>query len=246
MIQQSSGEPPGRFAIDGDAEAIFGACPPADAFAAVLMEARVVLADIASPLHAELWGSDILAALGGSGAAAELVPAAEVSGTPAALALLRALGAVGSPGLRAAAAAAAGRLAGCGVREPGWALSAGAPSVGECWCYGDLRGAQEAVTMSFAYAQAGHVVSVLIDHRRGGGRIKDVWVGDAENVLARARAMSQLDPKMAFEMISPGCARARLERAIIAGECPRQPEEAANVASARAILRARVAHLPRH
>ena len=102
------------------------------------------------------------------------------------------------------------------------------------------------MTTSFAYARAGHVVSVLVDHHRGGGRIKDVWVGDAENVLARARAMSQLDPKIAFEMIGPADARARLERAIIAGECPQQPEETANVASARAILRARVAHLPRH
>jgi hypothetical protein len=245
MVQQSPGEPPGPFAIDLDAEAVFGACAPADAFAAVLMEARVVLADIASPLHAELWGSDVLAALGGSGAAAALVPAAEAAGTPSALALLRALGAVGSPALRSAAAAAAGRLAGRRVAEPGWAAIVGLPAVGECWCYGDQRGAQEAVTMSFAYGQAGHVVSVLVDHRRG-GRIKDVWVGEAENVLVRARAMSQRDPQIAFTMISPGTARARVERAVIAGECPQQHEEAANVASARAILRARVAHLPRH
>jgi hypothetical protein len=245
MIQQSPGEPPGPSAVDLDAEAIFGACAPADAFAAVLMEARAVLADIASPLHAELWGSDILAALGGSDAAAALVPAAEAVGTPAALALLRALGAVGSPALRFAAAAAGGRLAGDGVADPGWAAVVGRPAVGECWCYGDQRGTQEAVTMSFAYRQASHVVSVLVDHRRG-GRIKDVWVGEAENVLARAMAMSQRDPQIAFTMISPGTARARLERAVIAGECPQQREEAANVASARAILRARVAHLPRH
>ncbi len=71
-------------------------------------------------------------------------------------------------------------------------------------------------------------------------------MGEAENVLARAIAMSQLDPQIAFTMISPCAARARLERAVIAGECPQQHEEAANVASARAILRARVAHLPRH
>jgi hypothetical protein len=245
MIQQFPGEPPGPSAVDVDAEAVFGACAQADAFAAVLMEARVVLADIASPLHAELWGSDILAALGGSGAAAALVPAAEAAGTPAALALLRALGAVGSPGLRSAAAATAGRLAADGVTEPAWAAAVGVPAVAECWYYGDLRGAQEAVTMSFAYGHEAHVVSVLVDHRRG-GRIKDVWVGEAENVLPRARAMSQLDPKIAFEMISPANARARFERAVIAGECPQQPEEAANVASARAILRARVARLPRH
>ena len=242
MIPQPSEALPGQPIADLHAEAIFGAAAPADAFAAVLMEARLVLADIVSPLHAELWGSDILAALG-SGAAA-LVPAAEDSGTPDALALLRARGAGGAPMLRVAAAAAAGRLAERGVGDPGWAASAGAPAVAECWYYGDERGAQEAVTMSFEYARECHVVSVLIDHRRG-GRIKDVWVGDAENVLARARAITRQDPKLVFEMISAANARARLERAIAAGECPQQPEEAANVASARAILRARVALLPR-
>jgi hypothetical protein len=243
MVPHPADESPGPSAIDDlDAEAIFGAAAPADAFAAVLVEARMVLADIVSPLHAELWGSDILAALGGTATA--LVPAAEAAGTPDALALLRALGAVGPPELRTDAAAAAGRLAERGVRAPCWAASAGRPAVGECWCYSDERGAQEAVTMSFAYAEAGHVVSVLIDHRHG-GRIKDVWVGEAKNVLARARAMSQQDPKLVFTMISAADARARLERAIAAGECPQQPEETANVASARAILRARVAMLPR-
>jgi hypothetical protein len=97
--------------------------------------------------------------------------------------------------------------------------------------------------MSFKYAGTGHVVSVLVDHRRG-GRIRDVWVGEAKNVLARATAMSQQDPKLAFTMISAADARTRLDRAIAAGECPRLPEDAANVASARAILRARVALLP--
>jgi hypothetical protein len=183
---------------------------------------RMVLADILSPLHAELWGSDILAALGGSAAA--LVPAAEASGTPDALAVLRAVGAVSAPGLRAAAAAAAGRLAERGVREPCWAASAGSPAVGDCWYYGDERGAQEAVTMSFKYAGTGHVVSVLVDHRRG-GRIKDVWVGEAKNVLARARAMSQQDPKLVFTMISAADARARLHRSprVNARNCPRMP-----------------------
>jgi hypothetical protein len=70
---------------DLDLDAVFGRSSPDDAFAAVLTEARMVLAEIASPLEAELWGSDILAALGGaqSTAAQAMVPAAERSGTPA-------------------------------------------------------------------------------------------------------------------------------------------------------------------
>jgi hypothetical protein len=119
----------------------------------------------------------------------------------------------------------------------------GAPTVGECWRYGDERGLQEAVTMSFGYGAEWHVVSLLLDHGYGGG-IKDIWVGDAGDVLARTRAMADQDPTMVFEMISPADARAKALRAIAAGECPSQPDEIGNVSSTRAILRARVAILP--
>jgi hypothetical protein len=88
------------------------------------------------------------------------------------------------------------------------------------------------------------VVSVLLDHGQGGG-IKNVWVGDAGDVLDRTRELSQQDPKMIFEMITQSDARARLDRAIAAGECPQQPEEVGNVASRWAILRARAGLLRR-
>ncbi|MGP7999488.1 MAG: hypothetical protein ACLPKI_19545 [Streptosporangiaceae bacterium] len=227
-----------------DLEAVFGRSSPDEAFAAVLTEARMVLAEITSPLEAELWGSDILAALGGlhSPAAQAIVPAAERSGSPEALAILRVLSALGWPELQAAAAAAAGRLAAQGVPDPAWAAELGSPGVRECWRYGDDRGLQEAVTMSFAYPAGQHVVSLLLDHSFGGG-IKNVWVGEAGDVLARTEAMAADDPGMTFEMITPADARRRAERAIAAGECPGQPDEFSSVASTRAILRARVARL---
>jgi hypothetical protein len=50
---------------------------------------------------------------------------------------------------------------------------------------------------------------------------------------------------MIFEMISPVAARTRVERSLAAGECPVQPDEFSNVASTRAILRARAALLAR-
>jgi hypothetical protein len=229
---------------DLDLDAVFGRWTPDDAFAAVLTEARMVLGEIASPLDAELWGSDILAALGGTrGAAAQaVVPAAERSGTPEALAILRVFGALGWPDLRSAAAEAAQRLAGRGVPDPAWAAEVGSPAVRECWRYGDDRGLQEAVTMSFEYAAGRHVASLLVDHSFGGG-IKNVWVGEAGDVLARTRAMADEDPSMFFEMTSAAAARAGAERAIAAGECPVQPDEHTSVASYRAILRARVALL---
>jgi len=229
---------------DLDVDAVFGRSSPDDAFAAVLTEARMVLGEISSPLQAELWGSDILAALGGtrSTAARAMVPAAERTGTPEALAILRVLAAVGVPDLQVPAGEAAGRLAARGMPDAGWAAEIGSPAPGECWRYGDDRGAQEAVTMSFDYTAGRHVVSVLLDHSFGGG-IKNVWVGEAGDVLARTEAMAQQDPGMVFEMISPADARIRAERALAAGECPAQPDEVSAVASARAILRARVALL---
>ena len=239
-----SDEPFGSLFNDAELEAVFARSSPADTVAAVLTEARMVLAEIDSPLDAELWGSDILAALGSGGRTDALVPAAERSGTPEALATLRVLGAVGSPPLSAAASAAAARLAGQGISEPAWTASIGAPTPGECWRYGDARGQQEAVTATFWYGERGHVLSVLLDLAQGGG-IKNVWVGDAEDVLDRTREMAWQDPGMIFEMITEADARGRIDRAIAAGECPRQPEEVGNVASRRALLRARAAVLRR-
>jgi hypothetical protein len=229
---------------DLDVDAVFGRSSPDDAFAAVLTEARMVLAEITSPLQAELWGSDILAALGGPRAVAAqaMVPAAERTGTPEALALLRVLAAVGGPDLAGPAGEAAARLAARGVPDPAWAAEVGSPAVRECWRYGDDRGVQEAVTMSFEYPAGRHVVSLLLDLSFGGG-IKNVWVGEAGDVRARTQALAAEDPGMVFEMISPADARSRAERAIAAGECPAQPDEVTAVASARGILRARVALL---
>jgi hypothetical protein len=245
MTPSGPDEPSGSLFDDPELEAVFARSSPADTLAAVLTEARVVLAEVDGPLDAELWGSDIVAALGSGGNQADaIVSAAERSGTPEALATLRVLGAVGSGSLRDAARAAAGRLAAAGVSEPDWAESIGAPSPGQCWCYGDVAGQQEAVTMTFWYGERGHVVSVLLDREQGGG-IKDVWVGEAGDILDRTREMSRRDPKMIFEMITQADARARMDRALAAGECPEQPGETGNVASRRAILRARIALLHR-
>jgi hypothetical protein len=178
---------------DSELEAVFARASPSDTLAAVLTEARMVLAEVDGPLDAELWGSDIVAAIGSADQADAIVTAAERAGSPEALATLRVLAAVGSPQLRATASAAAGRLAALGAGEPAWADSVGAPSPGHCWSYGDARGQQEAVTMSFWYGDSGHVVSVLLDREQGGG-IKNVWVGASEGVLERTREMSLHDP----------------------------------------------------
>jgi hypothetical protein len=245
MTSKPPDEPFRSLFDDPELEAVFARSSPADTVAAVLTEARMVLGEIDSPLDAELWGSDILAALGSADQADELVSAAERSGTPEALATLRVLGAVGSPQLSAAASAAGDQLASRGISEPAWAAAIGAPSPGECWRYGDTRGQQEAVTATFWYGERGHVLSVLLDLTQGGG-IKDVWVGALADTLERTREMARIrQPEMIFEMITEADARRRLDRAIAAGECPEQPEEGGNVASRRAFLLRRTALLRR-
>jgi hypothetical protein len=230
---------------------LFAPIEPSRAFGVVLSEAQQVLSHVREPVDAELWGSDMIGALSASAAdtgdvmtelAVSLVPAAEQTATPEALALLRIFAAIGSPGLRASAAGAAERVIERGVPDPDWAATIGSPTVGECWHYSDVAGRQESVTMSFGYGSSEHALSVLIDHGRGGG-IKDAWVGDAAGLLDKTWLAVQNDPTMVFESIDAADARGRLERAISAGECPEKPDEADDLTAHRALLHARMRFL---
>jgi len=149
-----------------------------DAFARVLVDAETILAEGCSPLDAGMWGSEMLGMLALPGlevAAVEdlveemVVPMAEASCTPTALAVLSVLGALGGPRLSRAAALARQHLVGAGVVVPHWSESLGAPRVGSCWVYGDDFGDQESLVLSFAYGRKKHAVCVLIDHTLGGG-----------------------------------------------------------------------------
>jgi hypothetical protein len=243
-----------------DIAALFAPLRPAQASDVVLREAREVLAHLHKPIDAELWGSDIIGALSGGGAGSvvgadganvpdimaelttSLVPAAEESATPEALALLRILAAIGSPALTAAAAEAAERVTASGVTDPDWAAAIGSPTVGKCWHYGDVGGRQESITVSFGYGEAEHALSVLIDHGQG-GKIKDAWVDDAEGLLDKTWMAAENDPLIVFEPIEPADARTRLENAVVAGECPGKPDEVDDLTAHRALLRARVRYL---
>jgi hypothetical protein len=171
--------------------------------------------------------------------AAALVPAAEAAGTPESLALLRIFAAIGSPGLRAAAAEAADRLAAFGVPEQSWVADLGLPRVSDCWHYGDIGGRQESVTVTFAYGEKAHALSVLIDHGRGAA-IKDVWAGDAEGLLDKTFLASEADPLIVFERLKPAEAHRRLEVAINAGERPDKPDQRDDITAHRALLYARM------
>jgi hypothetical protein len=246
-----------------DIAELFAPLRPAQAFDVVLSEARQVLSHLRQPIDAELWGSDMIGALGGPGTgtagtgsagtesggadvmaelASSLVPAAEKSATPESLALLRIFGAIGSTALRTAAGEAAERVAAQGVPDPDWASVIGSPTVGECWHYGDVGGRQESITVSFGYGTAEHALSVLIDHGKG-GKIRDAWVDDAEGLLDKTWMTAENDPLIVFESIEPKDAGERLEQAVLAGECPVKPDEVDDLTAHRALLHARVRYL---
>ena len=231
-----------------DVARLFAPVAVEETFAGVLAEARQVLSRLDDPVDAELWGSDLIGALASSAAGQaslmqtltrSLVPAAEAASTPEALALLRVLAAVGSPALRAAAGQAAGRLCAHDVADPPWAGPVGAPQIRDCWHYADVGGRQESLTVTFAYGDRQHALSVLIDHGRG-GKIRDTWVTKGADLRADAEREVGRNPLVVFEMVGAADARVRLERASGAGECPEQPDQVDDVVAHRALLRARL------
>jgi hypothetical protein len=248
----NAAEPP----ADPDVAALFAPVAVEDTFTGVLAEATGLLSQLDDPVDAELWGSDLIGALASSSAGqaslmatltGSLVPAAEAAATPESLALLRVLAVIGSPDLRAAAGQAGARVSAGGVADPPWAVALGSPQVGECWHYADVGGRQESLTVTFAYGDRSHAVSVLIDHGRG-GKIKDAWVakaaGEGEMTLREeTEKAADDDPLVVFEMIDAADAGRRLQRAIAAGECAEQPDQVDDVVAHRALLRARLEFL---
>jgi len=233
---------------DPDVARLFAPVALEETFGGVLAEAGQVLVQLNDPVDAELWGSDLIGALASSASgqaslmealAGSLVPAAEAASTPEALALLRVFGAIGSPALRAAAGQAAEHLRADGVADPPWAGTIGWPQVRECWHYADIGGRQESLTMSFAYGDRQHAVSVLIDHRQA-GKIKDAWVAKDAGLREDTEKAAEDDPLVVFEMIEAADAGRRLRHAVSAGECPEQPDQVDDVVAHRALLRARL------
>jgi hypothetical protein len=236
-----------------DVSRLFAPIAVEETFDGVLIEARAVLSQLDDPVDAELWVSDLIGALASSAAGqaslmdaltGSLVPAAEAASTPAALALLRAFAAVGSPALRAATGQAANRVRAHDVADPPWAGTVGAPVVRDCWHYADVGGRQESLTLTFAYGDRQHALSVLIDHGRG-GKIRDAWVAKGTGLRADTERAAAGDPMVVFEVIDAADARLRLARAMGAGECPEQPDQVDDVVAHRALLQARLDLLAR-
>ena len=238
---------------DPDIDDLFAPIAPSAAFGVMLNEARDVLRQVRQPVDAELWGSDMLGAFTRAAdtpegredlmaeLAATLVPAAEEAATPESLALLRIFSALGSSELRKAANDSAERLAASGIPDRPWATELGAPKTGECWHYSDVNGQQESVTMTFAYGERVHALSVLIDHHRG-GKLRDAWASDAAGLLDKTFMAAETDPTVVFGRLEAKDALDRIRKALEAGEAPEQPDQADSIRAHRALIRARLDH----
>ena len=240
--------------MEPDVASLFAPVAVEETFAGVLIEARQVLSQLDDPVDAELWGSDLIGALASSAAGQaslletltrSLVPAAEAASTPEALALLRVFAAVGPPALRAAAGQAAARIRAHDVADPPWACPVGAPEIGDCWHYADVGGRQESLTMTFAYGDRQHAVSVLIDHSHG-GKIRDTWVAKGPEVRADTERAARRDPMVVFEMIDAPTPAAASSTRSARASAPRQPDQVDDVVAHRALLRARLDLLAAH
>ena len=165
---------------------------------------------------------------------------------PDALALLRVCAVLGEPAVRALARSTADALAAAGVPERPWARLVGRPRALRAWRYGDLFGSQESVCVMFGYNAREHVVSVLIDHRRGGG-VKDVWLSDGRAARSLRTTMAEAmsgEPACFIEDVELTRAAVLLRGALDEPPCPEQPDQVEDVAAYLPLLRARTALLP--
>lgn len=232
-----------------------GAGPDLDFLLVPLMvEAERQMRSVRRALDAEMWASELLGMLelgapDGSTAeeraavtlnlATRLVEYAVEQGTLSGLAMLRTLSVIGPAASRAEAADGAARMVEAGLHDRAWAASLGRPVVGRSWRFRDPDGSQESVTVVFGYGRREHALTVLIDHRLGGG-VQDCWIGeDPDGVLAEARAALAGDG-IEVEFIPAEQVRDTLRAALARPECPQTPEEVEDVAMCRALLQARV------
>jgi hypothetical protein len=220
---------------------------PADSLAALVAQWEPLLEPDTEPLEAELFGAEFLALVRQDTddpddlpyLLATLVEEAEQYGDPAALAMLRVLAVLApDPAVRAAAGAAAGRLAAAGVPDCHWAARLGAPKLSGC--FGTSGAAdQQVVAVGFRYRRRRHAFAVLIDHRLGGG-VRDVWVTDQPEEI-RVAYQDEADQNGGeFADYDPAAAHAVLDRALARPPCPVEPDQVENLDLHLDLLRRRM------
>ncbi len=181
-----------------------------------------------------LFGSGFVVALGhlgGSGA----------------LAVLRALAAVGGESYASLARRAADRLAGAGVPEPPWSegLGQARPVAAMLMC--DDDGLDDGVSVMVEFALPGvesHTLGVYIDHNMG-GLVKDAFVvGPLASVREELELGAPDRDRLALRELGLAEARARIEDALEILDHTLDPPVNEDVRPLRALMYARIGTLP--
>jgi hypothetical protein len=224
----------------------------------MLRAARELLA-VRSPLDAELMVSELLGTwwgqrtvrVGGRDSRRRrtdieeivgegLVAYAAEQGTPAALALLSGIAALGTPHQATSAEQAALELMERGVARPGWAEHVGAVLAAECYLNSDSYGDRDEVVCVFSYAgQEQHALVVVVDYNAG-GLARDGWVTSQVAKLLDYCSQSA----SSFTQVSAPHARRLLESALTVTERAADPPVSSSFPSYHAFIRARVRTLP--
>jgi hypothetical protein len=202
----------------------------ADVARELARHARRCISEVKGPLDAELFASWLVsvwklgpAALTDADPEAEIgvrvVAALERAGDARALAVLRAMEAVGSEQVATASAAAAARLADAGVAEPGWRGGLGAARARRALIMRDAV-FDDAINVLIEFERPAHepyVIGVLIDHNLG-GIAKDLLVGptlgEIEDSLASAPTEAGGTGELRLEDVELAEAAARSREAL--------------------------------
>ena len=162
---------------------------------------------------------------------------------PEALAMARALAAIGPAEVRPVAASVADQLTASGLADMPWAAGIGKPRPVRFFGYGDIFGDQQSVVSVFSYGKAQHAIVVLIDHLLGGG-VKDCYLVEYTEALREEYRAAGRMPGLRFGDYDAGTARAMLDSALARQPCPVEPDQIEDVWNCIDVLRARVALLP--
>lgn len=219
-------------------------------FARLLSATEAALAELPDdPLQVELLISEISAPWSlfpgdaDSGPEAVLgqgfINYAQRCGTPAALAVLRGLTAMGSDRQRSTAAAAADRLAARGVPEPAWATGLTDLRVMGCWALSDIYGDQTDVVLGFERGGRRHSAVVSVQHNMGEIATDGFFTVGQEWVPADVTAQVR-QGRMTMQEIRPAVARGIAEAALAATDTLVDPPVSKTYWFTRSLLLARL------
>jgi hypothetical protein len=218
-------------------------------FRELLHAARELLA-VRSPLDAELMVSELLGTWWSqrhrvTGSVEQLVGEGLVSyaasnSSPASLALLSGIAALGTPRQAQLAEQAAIELIDSGVRAPAWASHVGAVAVGECYVNPDRFGDTDEIICVYSYAgEEPHALVMVVDYNSG-ALLRDGWVTSrVDKLLDHCRSTSS-----GFDSMEPSAARHLLEAALKTTDDDISPPVGESFASYHAFIRSRIRALP--